>query len=126
MPREPAYAAKRSQDGEALAASERAEATMAEASDRRRGTGSPEPAAGPHRSRDGGFLAADRQVRIAHAMAASGNGCHGRHSTPRIETSSSGPLGWHHASTASSRPFTPASTGAVREAAMQAAIASSP
>jgi hypothetical protein len=64
VPREPAYAAKRSQDGEAPAASERAEATMAEASARRRGTGSPEPrggpAAGPHRSRDGGFLGGER------------------------------------------------------------------
>ena len=51
---------------------------------------------------------------------------YGRHSMPRIETSSSGPLGWHQVSTASSRPFTPASTGAPRNWAMQAAIASSP
>ena len=76
MPREPAYAAKRSQDGEASAASERAEGRMPDGSARRRGTGSPEPTsgAGPHRSRDGGFLKPERtapQVRIAHAMAAS-------------------------------------------------------
>ena len=51
---------------------------------------------------------------------------YGRHSRPRIETSSSGPFGWHQASTAASRLVTPASTGAEREAAMQAAIASSP
>ena len=51
---------------------------------------------------------------------------YGRHSTPRIETSSSGPFGWHQVSTASSSAFTPASIGADREAAMQAAMASSP
>ena len=47
MPREPAHDAKRSQDGEAPAASERAEAWRAEASARRRGTGSREPHDGP-------------------------------------------------------------------------------
>jgi hypothetical protein len=83
VPREPAYAAKRSQDGEAPAASERAEATMADASGRRRGTGSPEPRGRsasltrlrlPEASaRDCGFLkrARARQVRIAYAIAAS-------------------------------------------------------
>jgi hypothetical protein len=43
MPREPAYAAERSQDGEAKAASERAKDRMSEASVRRRGVGNPEP-----------------------------------------------------------------------------------
>ena len=43
MPRKPAYADKRSQDGEAPSASERAEATEAEANVRRWGTGNPEP-----------------------------------------------------------------------------------
>ena len=60
MPREPAYAAKRSRDGEVPAASERVAGRMPVANARRRGMGSPEPrgepAAGPHRSRDGGFL----------------------------------------------------------------------
>jgi hypothetical protein len=60
VPREPAYDAERSHEGEATAASERAPGRMPDASGRRRGTGSPEPrgrtAAGPHRSRDGGFL----------------------------------------------------------------------
>ena len=42
MPQEPAYAAERSQDGGAKAASERAENRMFEASVRRRGMGSPE------------------------------------------------------------------------------------
>ena len=51
---------------------------------------------------------------------------YGRHSTPRIETSSSGPLGTHHVSTASSRVDTPVSIAAPREAAMHAAMASSP
>ena len=42
MPREPAYAAERSQDGGAKAASERAKNRMFVASVRRRGVGSPE------------------------------------------------------------------------------------
>ena len=77
MPREPAYDAKRSHDGEAPAASERAAGRMPDASGRRRGTGGPEPTsrAGPHRLRDCGFLKhttrTATQVRIAHAMAAS-------------------------------------------------------
>jgi hypothetical protein len=78
VPREPAYAAKRSHDGEAPAASERATGRMPDVSARRRGTGSPEPhqAAGPHRSRDCGFLKAELtrwrlpEARV-HAMAAS-------------------------------------------------------
>jgi hypothetical protein len=57
VPREPAYAAERSHEGEATAASERATGRMPDVSARRRGTGSPEP----HR----------RPVRIAHAIAAS-------------------------------------------------------
>ena len=77
MPREPAYDAKRSHDGEAPAASERAAGRMPDASGRRRGTGGPEPTsrAGPHRLRDCGFLKHTTrtagQVRIAHALAAS-------------------------------------------------------
>jgi len=43
MPRKPAYAAKRSQDGEAPAASERADAWRASVNVRRRGMGNPEP-----------------------------------------------------------------------------------
>jgi len=43
VPREPAYAAKRSQDGGVPAASEREDATMASSNVRRRGMGSPEP-----------------------------------------------------------------------------------
>jgi hypothetical protein len=43
MPREPAYANKRSKDCVAQFASERAEGTMPSASVRRRGMGSPEP-----------------------------------------------------------------------------------
>jgi len=43
MPQEPAYAAERSQDGEAKAASERAKDRMSEASVRREGVGSPKP-----------------------------------------------------------------------------------
>jgi hypothetical protein len=54
VPREPAYAAKRSQDGEAPAASERANGRMLFANVRRRGTGSPSrrTAHDPHRLRD--------------------------------------------------------------------------
>jgi len=43
MPRKPAYAAKRGQDGETPAASERADATRASANGRRRGVGDPSP-----------------------------------------------------------------------------------
>ncbi|MEY3205698.1 MAG: hypothetical protein RLZZ21_2029 [Planctomycetota bacterium] len=42
MPQEPAYAAERSQDGGAKAASERAEGRMPVASVRRRGMGNPD------------------------------------------------------------------------------------
>lgn len=51
---------------------------------------------------------------------------YGRHSTPRIEMSSSGPLGRHHSSTAVSNPATLSSSGRPRAERMQAAMASSP
>ncbi len=50
VPREPAYAAKRSHDGEAPAAYEFASGRMPDANVRRRGTGSPEPASQTARS----------------------------------------------------------------------------
>ena len=50
MPREPAYGDERSQDGEALSPSEKAEAWRAEANVRRRGLGSPEPRPIPGRN----------------------------------------------------------------------------
>jgi hypothetical protein len=62
---------------------------------------------------------------VAAAVALFGRR-YGRHSTPRIEMSSSGPFGRHHSSTAVSNPATLSSTGRSREARMQAAMASSP
>ena len=70
MPREPAYADKRSQDGEAQSASERATGRMPVASVRRRGMGSPEPRERPATGH-GQSRATRRAARIARAIAAS-------------------------------------------------------
>jgi hypothetical protein len=64
-------------------------------------------------------------LMVAAAVALFGRR-YGRHSTPRIEMSSSGPFGRHHCSTAVSNPATLSSSGRARAERMQAAMASSP
>jgi hypothetical protein len=70
VPREPAYAAKRSHDGEAPAASERANGRMPFANVRQRGTGSPELSAKLKDAQVENLRYERRQRASARAMSA--------------------------------------------------------